>query len=327
MKRLNREKLIGKINNFASNAIPFVFVTDFKGEEGYFFTLEELCEYNIALNIRGVELGKTVSKSNGYTSLTPKSISKDDYSKCFESVRRHILDGDSYLLNLTVATPLERGICLDSIYNKAKATYKMLFGDKFVFYSPETFVRIKDNEIYSYPMKGTISDSVENAEAKLLNDKKELYEHYTIVDLIRNDLAIVAKNINVTKFRYIDRIETSKGVVLQTSSEIKGSLDSDWHSRLGSIIFDMLPAGSISGAPKAKTVSIIEDNELSARGFYTGVMGYFDGEEFDSSVNIRFINRGDDDRFYYHSGGGITSMSDVDDEYNELITKIYVPIF
>ncbi|MFR9542954.1 MAG: aminodeoxychorismate synthase component I [Rikenellaceae bacterium] len=327
MKRLNRNELIGKINSSASNAISFVFITDFKGEEGYFYTIEDLYKYNIALNIRGLELGKIVSKSNGYTSLTPKPISKNDYLKCFDSVRRHILDGDSYLLNLTIATPLEGEICLSSVYSKANATYKMLFKDKFVFYSPETFVRIKDNAIYSYPMKGTISNSVENAESRLLGDKKELYEHYTIVDLIRNDLALVAKNIEVTKFRYIDRIETSKGIVLQTSSEIKGSLDSDWHSHLGNIIFDMLPAGSISGAPKAKTVSIIEDNELSPRGFYTGVMGYFDGEKFDSSVNIRFINKGDKGNFYYHSGGGITSMSNVDDEYNELITKIYVPIF
>ena len=92
------------------------------------------------------------------------------------------------------------------------------------------------------------------------------------------------------------------------------------------MLFGMLPAGSISGAPKRKTVEIIREAETYERGFYTGVMGYFDGETLDSAVMIRFLEQ-DGDRFIFKSGGGITFQSRARDEYEEMISKIYVPIY
>jgi para-aminobenzoate synthetase component 1 len=86
-----------------------------------------------------------------------------------------------------------------------------------------------------------------------------------------------------------------------------------------------LPAGSITGAPKAKTVEIIKQTENYTRGFYTGIFGYFDGVNLDSAVMIRFIEN-ENGRLFFKSGGGITSMSEVQKEYEELIQKIYVPI-
>ena len=93
-------------------------------------------------------------------------------------------------------------------------------------------------------MKGTIDAHIPDAETKVLSDYKELSEHYTIVDLIRNDLSMVASLVRVERFRYIDRIETSNGPILEVSSEIKGDLPSDWKNRLGEIIRTLLPAGS-----------------------------------------------------------------------------------
>jgi para-aminobenzoate synthetase component 1 len=87
----------------------------------------------------------------------------------------------------------------------------------------------------------------------------------------------------------------------------------------------MLPAGSICGAPKAKTVSIIQEVEQGPRGYYTGIFGYFNGETLDSGVNIRYIEK-NDGRLLYRSGGGITFLSNQESEYKELIEKIYVPI-
>lgn len=81
-------------------------------------------------------------------------------------------------------------------------------------------------------MKGTIDANLPNAESILLNSQKEQREHYTIVDLMRNDLAIVAKNIEVTRFRYIEKIMTEKGAILQTSSEICGDLAENWQLQL-----------------------------------------------------------------------------------------------
>lgn len=125
-------------------------------------------------------------------------------------------------------------------------------GKQFVCFSPESFVRIKNGKIYSYPMKGTLDASLPNAEEVLMNDEKEAAEHATIVDLIRNDLSRVAERVRVDRYRYIDVLHTNKGDILQTSSEISGKLPSDYHKRIGDILAAMLPAGSITGAPRIK---------------------------------------------------------------------------
>lgn len=87
----------------------------------------------------------------------------------------------------------------------------------------------------------------------------------------------------------------------------------------------MLPAGSVTGAPKRETIKIIEEVEQYDRGWYTGVFGIFDGKQLDSAVMIRFIER-DSEGLIYKSGGGITFMSDPAKEYEELIAKVYVPV-
>jgi para-aminobenzoate synthetase component I len=174
-------------------------------------------------------------------------------------------------------------------------------------------------------MKGTIDAGIKDAEQIILNDKKEYAEHCTIVDLIRNDLSMVAKDVYVDKFRYIDKIKTHEKELLQVSSRICGKLGADYHKRIGDIIFALLPAGSVSGAPKKKTVEIIKEAEKYERGYYTGVLGYYDGTKLDSGVMIRFIENINGD-LYYKSGGGITVYSDPKLEYQELIDKVYVPV-
>ncbi len=174
-------------------------------------------------------------------------------------------------------------------------------------------------------MKGTIDAGIQGAEQKLLDDKKELFEHNTIVDLIRNDLSMVSCNVTVTRFRYIDYIHTNRGGLLQMSSEITGDLPANYRERLGEILFALLPAGSVTGAPKKRTVEIILDSESYHRGFYTGVFGFFDGNFLSTAVSIRFIEQ-TPDGLIYKSGGGITTLSDAKSEYREMIKKIYVPL-
>ena len=210
----------------------------------------------------------------------------------------------------------------------------------FVCFSPETFVRIKGGRIYSYPMKGTLDASLPNAEKLLMEDQKEAAEHATIVDLIRNDLSRVAEDVRVDEYRYIDVLHTNKGDILQTSSEISGRLPEDYPHHLGEILDAQLPAGSITGAPKDKTMQIIQEAEGYDRGFYTGIMGIYDQGELNSAVMIRFIeeeevfpskteNRMNYEairKLYFKAGGGITSKSDCRKEYEEVIQKIYLPI-
>jgi para-aminobenzoate synthetase component 1 len=182
-----------------------------------------------------------------------------------------------------------------------------------------------DGKIYTFPMKGTIDAATPNAIEAILTNPKELAEHVTIVDLMRNDLSRVAEHVSVTRFRYIDELKTSHKNLLQVSSEIVGQLSGDYLSRVGTILANLLPAGSVTGAPKEKTIQIIQEAEGEKRGYYAGVFGYFDGTVLESAVMIRFIER-DGDRLFYRSGGGITTQSSAINEYQEAIDKIYVPI-
>ncbi len=159
-----------------------------------------------------------------------------------------------------------------------------------------------------------------------LTCKVPVSTNLTLEDVIRNDLSMVAEQVRVVRYRYCDRLETNKGPIFQTSSEICGVLPDDYPSHIGDIIFRLLPAGSITGAPKSKTMDIIEEAENYERGFYTGIMGYCDGRTLDSAVMIRFLEQ-EGENLYYKAGGGITSKSDLQSEYNEMIQKIYVPIY
>src|SRR5690606_6983088 len=130
----------------------------------------------------------------------------------------------------------------------------------------------------TFPMKGTIDASLPDAETRILDDPKEKAEHITIVDLLRNDLSRVAKQVRVDSFRYVEAVRTHDKILLQVSSEISGLLPEAYPARLGEIFAQLLPAGSVSGAPKRKTVEIINRVETHDRGYFTGVFGYFDGK-------------------------------------------------
>lgn len=248
----------------------------------------------------------------------------DDYAKSFNAVTRNIKRGNSYLVNLTASTPVTINASLHEIFQNAKAKYRLLFKDEFVVFSPETFIKLKGNKISTYPMKGTIDAGIPNAEHIIMNSKKEMAEHATIVDLLRNDLSRHATNVSVEQFRYIDTIRSNQKNLLQVSSHINGNINDIQLKSMGNVIFDMLPAGSVSGAPKDKTLKIINEAETHHRGYYTGIAGYYDGHTLDSCVLIRYIEN-QNGQLVYKSGGGITSLSNANDEYNELIDKIYVP--
>ena len=254
----------------------------------------------------------------------PESLAT--YQHSFDIVQRNIFAGNSFLTNLTCRTPVETNLTLKDIYCYSKAMYKLWVRDQFTVFSPEIFIRIQQGKICSYPMKGTLDASLPSAVRQLMDDPKEAAEHATIVDLIRNDLSIVADRVSVSRYRYIDELQTNRGTILQTSSEIQGILPDNYLENLGNIIFRLLPAGSITGAPKTKTMQIISEAETYERGFYTGVMGYFDGNNLDSAVMIRFVEQ-EGDRMYFKSGGGITCRSEAQSEYHEMKQKIYVPIY
>lgn len=314
-----------KVNALAISGKPFFFIIDFDKKNPEVFSIDQLPD-DILFSMPDYSLPvkqAMVIEDFWFRAFPP---SFQSYSKAFNEVINEINIGNSYLLNLTFKSKIETNLSLKDVFDRSNAKYKLWFRDKFVVFSPETFVQINDGYISSFPMKGTIDATIPDAEQVLLNDEKETAEHHTIVDLIRNDLAIVAEDVFVEEFKYIEKLITHKGDLLQMSSKITGSLPDNYREGLGNILLELLPAGSISGAPKQKTVQIIKDVENYNRGYYTGVFGYFDGENLDSAVMIRFIEK-EDDELYFKSGGGVTSMSDVKKEYEELIRKIYVPIY
>lgn len=315
------EETILLMNKYGSNKNAFVFIIDFEMENPLVFTLEQLDKMDISFSID--EKPKTTYK--GEIELNKFPVEYDSYKNAFDYVVEQIGIGNSYLTNLTFPTKIETNLTLKQIFNYSNAKYKLLFKNDFVVFSPETFVKIENGIISSYPMKGTIDASVPGAEELILKDEKETAEHITIVDLIRNDLSVISKNVKVEIFRYVEKIKTNNKELLQVSSKITGELEDNYNSKIGNIIFEMLPAGSISGAPKKKTIEIIKKAEQQKRGYYTGIFGIFDGVNLDSAVMIRFIENKNGNLFF-RSGGGITFMSDVRLEYKELLDKVYVPI-
>ncbi len=271
---------------------------------------------------------KEIKNTKQETILEKFPIDFNQYKTKFDLLQEEIKSGNSYLCNLTAKTKIKTSMTLDEIYNLVQSKFKLRFqneSDNFVCFSPERFIEIKENKIFTYPMKGTIDASIPNAKEIILNDKKEMAEHTMVVDLLRNDLGIIANNVRVDKFRYVEKINAGDKKLLQISSEISANLENNWNEKIGDIITSLLPAGSITGTPKRKTVEILEKLEDYNRDFYTGIFGVFDGEKLDSSVMIRFIEEDIDKNKFYKSGGGITCDSDVLNEYQELLDKIYLP--
>jgi para-aminobenzoate synthetase component 1 len=317
------KNIIKKLNQLGKNKEPFVFIIDFEANNAIISSAKDNCDLLWQANDKKNFTDHNATPKNVNWNTTP--INFKAYQKGYDLIQKHIHNGDTYLLNYTQPTCIETNLSLEEIFHKSSARYKILLKDKFVCFSPEIFVQIKNNKISSFPMKGTIDASIDNAKARLLNDTKETAEHNTIVDLIRNDLSLISDNVTVERFKYLERIKTNQQDLWQMSSKITGYLHENYTEKIGSILFKMLPAGSICGAPKNKTIEIIKDAETYNRGFYTGIFGHFDGNDLDSCVLIRYIEN-INGQLIYKSGGGITHLSKVKDEYYELLQKIYLPL-
>lgn len=312
------------MNSLGKNSEPFLFLIDFELENPRLFPLNDQIP-GLWVEIPGFSNVSSLQRKPELNKWETFPVSFEFYKTGFDLVKKHILNGDTYLLNYTQPTQVNTNLTPAEIFSISSAPFKIFFENEFVCFSPERFVRIENGRIFSHPMKGTIDADQENAHENILNDSKELAEHNTIVDLIRNDLSLVAENVKVDKFRYVNQINTNYKNLLQVSSAISGVLQPDYPEHIGDIIFALLPAGSVSGAPKNKTLKIIKAAENYKRGYYTGIFGIFDGKNIDSCVLIRFIEI-DGDRLVYKSGGGITFMSEPEKEYEEMLKKVYVPI-
>jgi len=326
MKPATRLQSIERINELAGKGIPFIFLISFSGEENFIYAPEEASAAGLFLDMPGMVNHSFNRISGKAIQLSKYPPEREEYHRAFRQVKEEIHYGNSFLLNLTFPTPIQTNYSLQDIFIQSKAPFKLYLKNKLVVFSPERFVRIRGQTISSNPMKGTIDARIPGAHRLLASDPKEDGEHNTIVDLIRNDLSIIASNVRVKRFKYIEKLKTHQGELLQMSSEITGKLPENFKDSLGDILFRLLPAGSICGAPKRKTLEIIRRTESYERGFYTGIFGYFDGQNLDSAVAIRYIEK-QGKNLLFKSGGGITFMSDWKKEYEEMQNKVYVPVY
>ncbi len=318
----NREDGFDTINRLGQSRIPFLFVLSYNKSKIFAKPLDKL-DNDIYYKIENWH-NYSVKKREKDFIFSKAPIDFSQYKKAFEHIITEISLGNSYLLNLTFKTPIESSLDLKEIFTYSKAKFKLYFKDQFICFSPERFINIKDNTISTYPMKGTVDANLPNAKQTILNNPKEMAEHVMIVDLMRNDLGIVAKNIKVDKFRYVEKIQAGDKELLQVSSKITATLNKNWQDEIGTLLDKLTPAGSITGAPKRSTVDILQTTENYDREFYTGIFGIFDGKELRSGVMIRFIEK-KEGQLFYKSGGGITIDSNAKLEYDELIDKIYLP--
>lgn len=321
-KWLDHAAGIKRINALGRERKPFLFILSYDKQKLFAQPLDRL-DHGIYYKLETLR-NYPVRKQHPPYSFAKSPVSFSHYRSKMEKILEEIRSGNTYLLNLTFKTPIKTDLTLHEIFTYARAKFKLYFKGKFICFSPERFIDIEGNTIATYPMKGTIEASLPNAAERILADPKEMAEHVMIVDLMRNDLGIVADDVKVERFRYIDRIRAGEKELLQVSSKITARLPDNWQSQIGDILDHLTPAGSITGTPKKRTVEIIQKVENYDRGFYTGIFGVYDGEMLHSAVMIRFIEE-ERGRLYYKSGGGITIDSDARSEYEELVDKIYLP--
>jgi para-aminobenzoate synthetase component 1 len=326
LERFSKKDTREAINAYASRGIPFVFLISFSGENNIVCTPDHAAAHGLFLEMPGLLNHNFHKKPDRPLEFSKTPMDQESYLEAFNYVKGQIHYGNSFLLNLTFPTPIKTNYSLKEIFLSSKARFKLLLEDELVVFSPERFVRIQGKHISATPMKGTIDANVPGAHRLLSSDRKEDAEHNTIVDLIRNDLSVVASKVRVKRFKYIEKLKTNQGELMQMSSEITGQLQADYAGRLGDLLFKLLPAGSICGAPKRKTVEIIRKVEGYERGYYTGIFGHYDGTCLESAVAIRYMEQVGEN-VLFKSGGGITFQSDWKKEYDEMQNKVYVPIY
>lgn len=275
---------------------------------------------------------ETVQSTGQYTlNEWVPSVTVDEYHAAIKSIKESIEYGDTYQTNYTIRLHSSfKGDDLaffDKLRRAQSSNYcaYLQMGDYSILSaSPELFFQLKGNTLTTRPMKGTIKRGKTAAEDEakadeLYHSDKNRAENVMIVDLLRNDLSVVAKTgtVKVEKLFDIERYPTVHQMTSTITAEIKKDI------ALIDIFKALFPCGSITGAPKIRTMEIIEEMEGTPREVYCGTIGYITPEkEAIFNVPIRTVLiENETGKATYGVGGGITWDSTAEDEYDEVIAK------
>lgn len=312
-------------DNFRQKIILIVNMTLAEGETGYNKAVRELRQ--MADLLRGGEK-KEEPKGRLLGEVTPL-FDEETYCGIVERAKRYIREGDIFQIVLSnrLEAPFEGSLL---------QTYRVLRTmnpSPYMFYfsgtdvevagaSPETLVKLEDGVLHTFPLAGTrprgeTREEDERLEAELLSDEKELAEHNMLVDLGRNDLGKISKfgTVAVEKFHSIERYSH----VMHIGSTVRGEIREEFDALHA--VEAVLPAGTLSGAPKIRACQLIGELENNKRGIYGGAIGYIDFTgNMDTCIAIRIAYK-KNGRVFVRSGAGIVADSDPEKEYNECINK------
>ncbi|MGN6617903.1 MAG: aminodeoxychorismate synthase component I [Ilyomonas sp.] len=272
-------------------------------------------------------------KSESFYSITEwkSSVSEAEYREAIQSIKKVIQRGDTYQVNYTIRLNSYFKGDAFAFFNKLKkaqasnyCAYINTGEHSILSASPELFFHVKEEEIITRPMKGTIKrgytflEDEENAKW-LYHSEKNRAENVMIVDMLRNDLSVIAQNgtVEAIKLFEVEKYPT----VYQMTSTVKAKLCKG--VKLMDIFNALFPAASVTGAPKASTMKVISEVETQPRGVYCGAIGYITPlKEAVFNVPIRtVVIEQRTGKAIYGVGGGVTSNSTAEDEYNEISTK------
>ena len=260
--------------------------------------------------------------------LTPK-FSKAEYGKMVERAKHYIKEGDIFQVVLSNPISAKADGALFDTYRLLRASnpspYMFYFSSddiEIAGASPETLVKVEQKKVSTFPLAGTRprgKNAVEDRalEKELLADKKELAEHNMLVDLGRNDIGKISTigSVKVEKYMEIERFSH----VMHIGSTVVGELSEDKDAL--SAVDAILPAGTLSGAPKFRACQIIEELEQSKRGIYGGALGYIDFTgNLDVCIAIRLVYK-KNDTICIRSGAGIVYDSVPEKEAEECLNK------
>ena len=257
------------------------------------------------------------------------NVSKEEYCKLVEKTKEYIVDGDIFqaVISRQFSSPYEGSLI--NPYRVLRTTnpspymvYMNIDDEEIMSTSPETLVRLENGRLTTFPVagsrpRGTTEEEDKALEEDLLSDEKELSEHNMLVDLGRNDLGRISKfdSVEVTKYMMIHKYSK----IMHICSQVEGDIRDDCDAL--SAIESVLPAGTLSGAPKIRACEIIEELESEERGVYGGALGYLDFTgNMDTCIAIRMAVK-KDGRVYVQAGGGIVADSIPENEYQESANK------
>lgn len=256
-------------------------------------------------------------------------FSKDEFSDMIGKAKHHIHEGDIFQIVLSNRLQANFEGSLFDTYRVLRTVnpspYMFYFSGTDVEVagaSPETLVKLEDGILHTFPLAGTrprgkSEKEDKELETELLADEKELAEHNMLVDLGRNDLGKISKfgSVVVEKFHSIERYSH----VMHIGSTVRGEIRPEYDAL--NALEAVLPAGTLSGAPKIRACQLIEELENNKRGIYGGAIGYIDFTgNMDTCIAIRLAYK-KNGKVFIRSGAGIVADSDPDKEYMESINK------